>query len=116
MLLIHFVAAAQKFAKLRANRAHVPCVPTCLTCLRACVPSCFKLSALIFHVPTCLRAYVLTCLCALDYFEATSAHFSHTYVSTTTQVLVTDIYPADVRSDENQYFNTSAVVSQDLLV
>ena len=27
-----------------------------------------------------------------------------------------DIYPADVKSDENQYFNTSNIVSQNLLV
>ena len=28
----------------------------------------------------------------------------------------TDICPADVKSDENKYFNTSSAVSQDLLV
>ena len=27
-----------------------------------------------------------------------------------------DIYPADVKSDENKYFNTSTGVSQNLLV
>ena len=28
----------------------------------------------------------------------------------------TDIYPADVKSDESLVFNTSGIVSQDLLV
>ena len=55
---------------------------------------------------------------ALNYFVPTCAtHFSRTYVTATTQDPGTAIYPAGVKSDENQYFNTSGVViSQELLV
>ena len=61
-----FPAVVTEFAKLRASRAYVPYVRTCLTCLcalRAYVPSCLKL--LRTFVPTCLRTlnyYVPTCL------------------------------------------------------
>ena len=53
-----------------------------------------------------------TYLRALNYFGNTCAHFLCTYVSTTTQDIRTDIDPADVKSDENQQFNTSGVASQ----
>ena len=56
MLLIHFVAAAQEFAKLRANRALRAYVPSCLKLLRAYLPKCSHFSCA--YVPTCLRAYV----------------------------------------------------------
>ena len=92
-----------EFAKLRAFRAHVPYVTTCLrvsnyyvsTCLkllRSYVPKCLKfLFALNYYVPTRLRAYVpsfFTCLYIrlrtfvltyhrdLNYFVPTCAHFS----------------------------------------
>ena len=78
-------------------------------------------TSLNYYVPTSphfSRAYVLTYLYirALNYYVPACAHFSCTYVSTMTQDLGTDKYPADVKSDENQYFNTSDVVKQDLLV
>ena len=85
-------------------------------------------TSLNYYVPTSphfSRAYVLTylyisfvttCFRALNYYVPACAHFSCTYVSTMTQDLGTDKYPADVKSDENQYFNTSDVVKQDLLV
>ena len=76
---------------------YVHFVLTCLTWLRALichVPPCLVLTCLyIFFVPTCLRA--------LNYFVPTCTHFSRTYVSKTTQDLGTDIYQADVKSDEN---------------
>ena len=79
---------------------YVTFVPTCLTCLRAYVPKrpnfshAYVLTYLdIFFVPTCLRA--------LNYFVPTCAHFSRTYAPTATHDIETDIYPADVKSDEN---------------
>ena len=63
--------------------------------------------ALIFHVPKCLHAYVSIYIFLAN--VSMCAHFSRTYVPTTTQKLGTDIYPADVNSDENLYFNTSGV-------
>ena len=84
---------------------YVPFVPTCLTCLctlRAFVPSCLKLllrayvpyittwlRALNYYVPLFLRAYMpmclyiffkCACLCAINYFVPTCAHFSRAYV------------------------------------
>ena len=59
--------------------------------LRVHLPTCLKLlPAFIFHMPL-----------ALNYFVPECAHFSRNYVPTTTQALGTDIYPADVKSDEN---------------
>ena len=55
------------------------------------------------------------CVCAFNYFVSTFAHFSRTYVCSIMQNVGADIYPADVKSDENQYFNTSNVVSQNLV-
>ena len=55
------------------------------------------------------------CVSAFSYFVSTFAHFSRTYVFSIMQNVGADIYPADVKSDKNQYFNTSNVVSQNLL-
>ena len=89
-------------------------VPTCFTFLRALcayVPTCFR--ALNYYVPTCshfskacvstcLRGYIyFSCQRALNYFAHKCAHFSRAYVPTTTQDFGTDIYPDDVKSDEN---------------
>ena len=73
-------------------------------------------------MPTCppfLCVYIyFSCLFvfALNYLVSTCAHFSRTYMLTVTQDFGTDIYPADVKSDESLVFNTSGIVSQDLLV
>ena len=80
-----------EFAKLRNFFVHVPYVRSCLNRHGALrnympyMPSCVKL----------LRAYVPKCL------KSPCIHFSHAYVPTTTQDLKTDIYPADLKSDEN---------------
>ena len=79
----------QKFAELRVFRGHVPYVPTCPKFLRAYVPTCLY----IFFVPTCLYP--------LNYFVHKCPHFSRTNVPTTTQDIGNDIYPTDVKSDEN---------------
>ena len=85
---------------LRVLRAYVLYVPTCL---RAYVSTCLRV--LIFHVPTCLptclRTYIyFSCLYALNYFVPACAHTSCAYVPTTTQELGTDIYLASVKSDD----------------
>ena len=81
-----FPAVVTEFAKLRASRAYVPYVRTCV---RAYVPSCLKL--LRTFVPTCLRAYVPTCL---SYLRALRAHVSFCintliYVPTCLSALIT---------------------------
>ena len=55
------------------------------------------------------------CVCVFNYSVSTFAHLSRTYVFSITQNVGADLYPADVKSDKNQYFNTSNVVSQNLL-
>ena len=55
------------------------------------------------------------CVCVFNYFVSTFAHLSHTYVFSIMQNVGADLYPVDVKSDKNQYFNTSNVVSQNLL-
>ena len=80
-------------------------VVTCFRVSNYYVPACLR--ALIFHVPMCLRAYmsiyifVSTWLRALNYVVPTRAHFLRAYVPTTTRDLETDIYQANVKSDEN---------------
>ena len=76
-----------EFAKLRAFRAHV-C--TCLKLLLAYVLKCPHF--LLVYMPKCVRA---------DKCSAYCAHISRTYVPITTQDLETDIYPTDVKSDQN---------------
>ena len=79
---------------------YVPFVPTCRRAFMPSITTCLR--ALIFHVPTCLDAYIyFPCLRSLNYFMRKCSHFSRIYVPTTTQDLGTDIYPADVKSDEN---------------
>ena len=71
-----------EFAKSRAFRAHLPYVASCLKLLRA----------RIFHIPTCLRVYLpiynfRAYVPSYLKFGPTCAHFSRTYVPTTTQDL-----------------------------
>ena len=79
-----------EFAKLRAFRAHVR---TCVPALNYYLPMC--LNALIFHLSTCLSA------CVPINVRPTCTHISRTYVPITTQDIETDIYPTDVKSDQN---------------
>ena len=111
---LEFLPDSPEFAKLRFFRAHLSYVSTCFTCLRAFVPEItLCLHALNYYLPS---AYVLsfftwqpaymyffvpTCLRALNYFLPTCAHFTTSYVYTTTQDLGTDINPVDVKPDEN---------------
>ena len=60
-----------------------------------------SIRSLLNYVSTCLRAFIFHMPLALNYFVPECAHFSRNYVPTTTQALGTDIYPADVKSDEN---------------
>ena len=94
-----------EFAKLRAFRAYVPYVPTCLrvflsSCLkllRACVPTCLRasnyyvpkcLKLLRAYVPSCLKllralnSYVPMCLRASNYYVPTYIRASNYYVPT----------------------------------
>ena len=53
-------------AKLRALRAHVPCVPRCQRALRAYALTCQRaLRTYALTYQRVLRAYVLTCQCVL---------------------------------------------------
>ena len=61
------------------------------------------------------NAHLPTCLCALNHYAPNCAHFSRTYEPITSQDHRTDKYSAHMKSGENQYFNISGVVSQDLL-
>ena len=75
-------------------------VPLCLNLLHAYVPSffmclCAYMPIYIFHAYAPLYDYLP------NYFVPKSPRFSHAKVPTTTQDFGTDIYPADVKSDEN---------------
>ena len=61
------------------------------------------------------NAHLPTCLCALNHYAPNCAHFSRTYEPITSQDHRTDKYSAHMKSGENQYFNISGAVSQDLL-
>ena len=86
-------------------------VRTCPCALNCCILK--HLCSLIFYVPIYIfHAFLRLCL---QLFCVLFAHFSRTYVFSIMQNVGADIYPADVKSDKNKYFNTSNVVSQNLL-